>query len=113
MYDLTHVINGLTKFIDNEILVKITGWQKWVIGAGAGMALSKSTNLFNEIKNNPMVKSLGVINNDDLIDVDTLYKELRKQAQKGAITFDVPMMGALTLNEHDVEKLYMYIKEQS
>ena len=32
-----------------------------------------------------------------------------KQAQRGAITFDVPLMGALTLNAADVDKLYSYI----
>jgi hypothetical protein len=40
-----------------------------------------------------------------------LYREFYKQAQKGAVTFAVPMIGAMTLNHTDVEKLYRYIIE--
>jgi hypothetical protein len=54
---------------------------------------------------------LEVIDENDMIDIDTLYREFLKQAQKGPATFDVPMVGALTLNTADVEKIYRYIIE--
>ena len=37
---------------------------------------------------------------------------MKKQANKSAITFDVPMLGALTLNENDVDKMYEFIKKE-
>ena len=52
---------------------------------------------------------MGVIDDNDMIDIDKLHAEFAKQAQRGAITFDVPLMGALTLNAADVDKLYSYI----
>ena len=52
MYDLRQIIKGLSMFIDNDILPKVSGWQKWVIGAGMGVALDKSVNIFEELKNN-------------------------------------------------------------
>ena len=111
MYNLSQVVSGMTKYADNEILSKITGWQKWVIGVGFGVAINKSTNIFNNAKELPIVKQLEVVDSNDNIDIDTIYQELHKQAQKGAITFDVPMIGAMTLTEKDVENLYKYIKE--
>ena len=36
-------------------------------------------------------------------------KDLKKQAKKSAITFDVPMIGPITLNESDLDKLYQLI----
>ena len=36
-------------------------------------------------------------------------KELKKQAQKTAVTFEVPLAGPLTLNEQDVDKMYNMI----
>lgn len=106
MVPYNKVINGITKYIDEEIVNKLTGAQKWIIGTGAGIILMKATDVFNAIKNNPIIKTMGIINANDEVDVELIYKELKKQAQKGAITFDVPMVGALTLNEQDVDKLY-------
>ena len=110
MYELQKVINGISLYLDNEIISKITGWQKWVIGAGSGMYLSNATNVFNNIKNNPVIKSMNIINEDNQINIDEIYKHLHKESEKGPITFDVPMLGALTLNSTDVDKLYNYIR---
>lgn len=113
MYNYSQVINGLAKYIDEEIVSKIDGWQKWIIGAGLGMSLDKGVNIFNELKVNPMVKALGVIDKNDMIDVETLYHNVKKQAHNNPITFSVPMIGVMTLNELDVDKIYESIKAQS
>lgn len=110
MYNLNQVMSGLTKFIDNEILTKINGWQKWVIGAGLGIATTKMENIFNSLKHNELIKVLDLIDENDHINVDVIYEELMKQAQKEPITIDLPMLGALTLKEQDVMSLYNYIK---
>ena len=110
MYELNQVVNGITRYLDNEIIPNVVGWQKWVVGAGLGVGLSKSTNVFNAYKDHPMVKSLELVDSNDLIDIDLLHKEFSKQAEKGAITFDMPFVGPLTLNRDDVDKLYTYIK---
>ena len=112
MYEYSKVINGIAKYIDIEIVDKITVWKKWVIGGGVGIALSNMSNVFNELKKNEMIKLLNIIDKDDKIDVDKIYKEMKKQAKKGAVTFDVPMLGGLTLNEQDVDKLYEFIKNE-
>ena len=112
MYEYSKVLNGVAKYIDTEIVDKITGWKKWVIGSGVGIALSNTTDVFNQVKNNDFVKMLNVIDKDDKINVEKIYKEMKKQAKKGAITFDVPMIGALTLNEQDVDKMYELIKNE-
>lgn len=112
MYEYNKVINGVAKYIDAEIVEKITGWKKWVVGSGVGIALSNTTDIFNQLKNNEFVKMLNIIDKDDRIDIDKIYKEMKKQAKKGAVTFDVPMLGGLTLNEQDVDKLYEFIKNE-
>ena len=111
MYPYNKVIDGISKYIDTEVITKVVGWQKWTLGTISGLMLSKGTNLFNELKENKIVKDLGIIDENDNIDIDNIYKELKKQADKGAITFNIPMAGSLTLNGEDVDKLYSYIKE--
>lgn len=112
MYEYNKVINGIAKYVDSEIVDNITGWQKWVIGSGVAIALSNTTDFFNKLKQNEFVKMLGIIDKNDKIDVDKIYKELKKQAKKSSITFNVPMIGAMTLNELDVDKIYELIKSE-
>lgn len=109
MVSYEQVINGLTKFIDSEIINQLTGNQKILLGIGTGVALRKIENIYNALKNNPMIKMLGIIT-DDGIDIETLYEEAKKQAMKEVIRLDIPMIGTLKLNEEDVVKLYNYIK---
>lgn len=109
MVNLGQVTSGVAKYIDAEIVSKISGWQKWVFGALSGVAISKSTSIFQTLKENSFVKMLGVIDENDRIDLDLLYQQFKEQARKGTITFDVPMIGPMTLNETDVDKLYNYI----
>ena len=112
MYEYNKVINGIAKYIDYEIIDKIVGWKKWIVGSGVGIALSNTAGVFNQVKNNEFVKMLNIIDKDDRINVDKIYKELKKQAKKSSVTFDVPMLGPITLNEQDVEKIYEFIKNE-
>ena len=111
MVAYNQVVNGMTKYIDQEIINKIQGWQRWALGAGAGIMMTKGANIFNTLKANPIIKMLDVIDENDMIDIETIYAELRKQAEKGSATFEAPMIGTITLTKDDVDKLYRLIKE--
>lgn len=109
MIPLPQVQRGLAAYIDSEFVNKLTDWRKWVVGAGAAMALQDFPAIVGHYKNNEVVKMLGIIDSNDNVDVDKLYNQFKAQAQKGAITFNLPMLGAVTLNEADVDKLYRFI----
>lgn len=109
MVTLAQTTAGIERYLDTEILAKIHGWQKWVLGAAASRVLLRSGEIFNTLKNNPVVAAMGVIDEQDQIDIDAIYREFAAQAQRGAVTFDVPLVGALTLTATDVDKLYSYI----
>lgn len=111
MVTLTQVQQGLTRYVDTELMPKISGWQKWVFGATVSVSLSKISNIFNALKNNSFVKMLEVIDENGNVDIDTIYREFHKQAQSGAITFDIPVINMpLTLNSGDVDKIYHFVK---
>ena len=93
MYEYNKVIKGIASFIDEEILININGWQKWVLGSGIGIALSDAEELFKSLKNNELIKVLKIVDGDK-INVDKIYKELKKQAKKTQITINIPMIGA-------------------
>ena len=109
MVSLAQVTAGVEKYLDAEILAKVPGWQKWVLGAAASRMLSRSTEIFNTLKNHPVVAAMGIIDENDQIDIDAIYREFAAQAQRGAVTFDVPLVGPLTLGAGDVDQIYRHI----
>lgn len=102
-------MEGVAKFIDNEITPKVPGWQGWLFGVGSGIAMQKAGKILEELKNNKVLKTLDIIDDENNINVDLVYEELCKQADKGPISIDIPMLGSLKLNRKDVDILYNYI----
>lgn len=110
MVPISQVQQGVTVYIDREIVAKLGGWQKWVFGAGAGALMAKFPELVNDLKQNQFVQMMGVINDNDEVDIELLHEQLSEQARRhGSVTFSVPLIGALTLNEGDVDRAYHYI----
>ena len=112
MTSLARVQNGIVKYIDREIICKLCGWQKWTFGALSAIWIANISNTFSALKQNKIVATLGVVDERDMIDIDKLYEQFRRQAEHGAITVDVPIIGAMTLDQRDVDKIYQYIMEE-
>lgn len=109
MVHKSKVLNGIAAYIDDEIIPKMAGsWKAWVFGSAAGIAVSRADGIISEAANHPAIKALGLIEGEN-IDIDTIYTELRKQAQKGTATVDLPIFGPITFNVNDVESLYRHI----
>ena len=73
------------------------------------MAMEQFPQIIEQYKSNEVVKMLGVIDQDDHIDIDRLYQHIVPIARKGAATINLPLVGAVTINDADVDKLYRYI----
>lgn len=110
MIELNQLINGLKNYLEAEFLPKVTGIEKWLIGASLSMLLDKGTEVFNELKQNPFIKTMEIIDSNDQIDIDRLYSALIEQARKSAVTFKMPLVGSVTLKSEDLEKIYSEIK---
>lgn len=112
MCTIVSVIDGIKEFFEEELLMKMTGISRWIVGAGLSMAMDNAVNTFNELKEHPVIKMLGIIHPDDTIDIDALYAKLKEQAQMhGAVTMQLPMIGAMTFRSEDLDHLYQDIKK--
>lgn len=108
MYNYENVIQGIIRFMDEELINKMTGVQRWILGTGAGIAASKGEKLFHTIKDHTLLKALDIVDGDN-VNIELLYKELYKQASQGPIEIEIPMLGTLKLDRSDVEKIYRNI----
>lgn len=111
MIHKSKVLYGIASYIDDEIVSKLAGsWKAWAVGGLAGIAVSRADGLITQYANNPMVKALGLIDGEN-IDVDVIIAELRKQAQRGTATIDVPLIGPITFGPADVDSLHRHIMQ--
>lgn len=104
---VSQIAAGLDSYVQTEFVDKIQDWRKWAIAAGAGLIKDKAVNILNAAKNNPIVKSMDVIDPEDKIDIDVLYKHFHKAAEStGPVTQNIILLGPTTFNAADIEKLY-------
>lgn len=109
-YSTDVVIKGLINYADNEIMHELPTSIKWVLGTALGIAATKIKEIIDALKENAIIRMLGVIDEDGNIDVDIIIFNLKESAEKyGSVTFDIPFVGRLTFSATDIESLRSYI----
>lgn len=109
MVHYTKVVNGLIKFIDQDMIQKMNGsWKAWAVGTVVALIANKADAVFHDLQGNQLIKTLGLIDGE-MIDVDSIYTELLKQSQNRSATVSFPLIGSVTYSTADVEQLYRLI----
>lgn len=111
MVTMDQIKRGAARYVDEEFTAKLSGWQRWAVGAGAAMALDNLDATLAGLRENPAVKAMGVFSEAGEVDLDRVYTCVKAQAQRGPVTFQAPLLGAVTINEADVDKLYACIQQ--
>ena len=62
MATIAQIQAGAARFIDTELLPSFSGWQKVLVGGGAGLLLKNLPQTLVALAQNPMVAALGVYN---------------------------------------------------
>lgn len=105
------VVNGVINYADNEIINSLPTTGKWLVGAGLGIMTAKMNELIDSLVSNPMIKMMGIVDDEGLFDVDLIMDNLKGSANKyGKMTVQIPLVGNLTFNENDIDSLRNYIE---
>lgn len=103
---VNQIQTGVINFIENEIAKKAVGLQKFATYFFTIAYADKVTTLITGLQDNPMIKPLGIFNENGNVDLDKLYNFAKGAIQKsGQFT-----VAGIIFNETDVDKLYEYIK---
>lgn len=109
---LQQVQAGIAAYIDREVIPQMTGWRQVAFGTAAALILRRYEELFAEVRENKIVKATGVIRPDGMIEIQALRDQLRNQVERaGAITIDLPAIGALRIGPDDIDRIYQMIME--
>lgn len=103
--------NGIVNYADAEVIGNLPTHGKWLVGAGMGILTSRINNMVNDLSGNALIKAAGIIDESGMIDVDLLMNNLKSSASRyGKMTIQIPIVGALTFDESDVDSLRGYIE---
>ena len=66
MVDINTIKKSLAIYLETEMLEKINGWQAWVVGGMASIALEKWADIFSAIKTNPLLLTMEIVKDENL-----------------------------------------------
>lgn len=106
------VINGIVKYLNNNIYVGMSDWQEMLARIAVSRLLGNSENIKIALINNPFIKTFAIMDSDGNVDIDGIMHDLKNQiAEKGKLTISLPMFGNFTFTVEDVDKLHRTILE--
>lgn len=110
MVTIDKVQRGLTMFIDREMVPVLTGWDKVLIGGGAGLAVAKLPKILAQY---PVLSVLDIYDKENnLVDIDTLYQVIVPQIGTESLPAKIPVLNmTMKIGRNEIDALYRYIKE--
>ena len=109
-YEFEKVLNGIAKYINNEIFPGMNQLQQFAARVALGRILNNEKNIKNMIVNNGFIKTFGIVDEEGMIELESLMHDVKREiARQEKITFDVPMFGKMTFSPTDVDAVYYTI----
>ena len=109
-YKFEDIIHGISKYINDEIYPGMNDWQELFARVAVGRFLDNEKVLKETILNNGFIKTFGIIDSDEMFEIDALMQDIKKEiGKKGKMEFHIPMFGKLTFKPEDVDVLYRTI----
>lgn len=101
-------INGIQRYIDEELISKISGLSKWALALGLGAYLPQVNKMLDD--NHSMLVGAGYMQEDGMICIDKVYNDALQIARKtGSVTQHIPLIGDVTFTETDLTSMYHHI----
>jgi hypothetical protein len=106
-YEFEKVIDGLSKYINDEIYAGMNDLQEFAARVMVGRIINNRENVKEILINNGFIRTFGIIDAEGMVDVESLANDIKREiARKEKITFNVPMFGRMTFKPSDVDMLY-------
>jgi hypothetical protein len=106
------VLDGIIKYINQEILVNMNDWQEVIARIAISRIIGNPEQLKQKLMENGYVVTLGIIDSEGNVDVEGLAKDLKAQVEaKGKVTIPLSVLGNVTFTSQDIDKLYQTVME--
>ena len=109
MITVEQAAGGLSRYLDAEVMPHLPSGRGLLLGTAAALYIRRAPEIVRELAARPSVKLLGIIDEQNNIDLDALYNAALPQV-KGTLEVKLPFVGGLTFDRTEVDKLYRYMK---
>lgn len=108
MKTVDQISRGVANFFDAEVRPSLSGWKAILYGIAVGRIAANMPELIEQYAS--ILVPLGIAK-DNMIDVEGLAAELKKQIDRNNGTMDVTIMGdTFSFKPHDVDTLVRHIE---
>lgn len=111
MVSIDKVQTGISRYLDNEVVPKMSGANRWLFSAAAAAYVAEAPKLVKKLNENKALAALNLIDEAGNVDVEKIYQSLKPAAAKCPAPITLPIIGTLTFTEQDVDSLYAYIMQ--
>jgi hypothetical protein len=109
MVEFNRVIDGLSRYLNNNFYSKLNDWQEVVARLAVGRIINNE-NLKQSLQANPFVRTFAVMDSEGNVDLEPIMRDLKKEIErKGKITFEIPMFGKISFVASDIDEIYREI----
>lgn len=107
MVTLDKVKAGFCAYVDSCVVPVLPQGKAILCGGLVGLIANGLDGLISELSESPIFRSMNIVDGD-MVDIEAVYKAFKPKITH-PFTIDVPLLGALTFSESDVDRLYQEI----
>lgn len=113
MVTIEQIERGLAEYVDVQLMPQLpkNSMYKVIIGTAATIAVKRAGTAICNLKHNPLVTALGLIDENGCVDIDIILDEAKTQIPDNGLRFESDKFGKLNLviTGDDVDELHKYI----
>lgn len=110
MVEFNRVIDGLIRYLNNNLYSKMNDWQEVLARIAVGRIIGNPENLKQSLIGNGIVRTFAVMDSDGNVDLEPLMRDLKKEIErKGKMTVEIPLFGKISFLPQDIDEIYREI----
>ena len=110
MVEFNRVIDGLLRYLNNNLFAKMNDWQEVVARIAVGRIIGNPESLKQSLQANGIVRTFAVMDSEGNVDLEPLMRDLKREIdRKGKLTVEIPMFGKMSFTAADVDEIYREI----
>ena len=95
-----------------EVLPHMTGVKRYGATVYLALAMDGAEEKLHELIHNPLIDMLGIVNENDEIDLDRLHQTMVNSMDGDHLVIDIPLLGTFKFNRLDLDRLQDTIYRQ-
>lgn len=110
MMEIARIRDGVLDYATERVLPKMSPARQFLAGTAMGVMAARADALTKALAENELVKASGLVTENGMVDLDTIYEAAMMQMKKQkTLPIDIPIMGRWTFDEDDLNELYRFI----